>query len=127
MEIQQSILNGSFLNESFQESLKPSNLVSDVRSIAERSRYSFDDILGLTTGEKLGGASREHQTPVLPPAKNERFLKDYKEFKHFQLNLNSKRQELEMGFKEKKARMRMAIGSFLREKDKIEQIYKKMT
>ena len=48
MEIQQSILNGSFLNESFQESLKPSTFVSDVLNIAERSRHSFDDILGLT-------------------------------------------------------------------------------
>ena len=107
--------------------MKPSSLVSDVRSIAERSRYSFDDILGLTSVKKSGGKTREHQTPAGPPAKNERFLKDYKEFKHFQLNLNSKRQELEMGFKEKKARMRMTVGAFTREKDKIEQIYKKLT
>ena len=102
MEIQQSILNGSFLNESFQESLKPSTLVSDVKNIAERNRSSFDDILGLTTNKRSGQAEQQHQTTFLPPAKNERFIKDYKEFKHFQLNLNSKRQEIEMGFKEKK-------------------------
>jgi len=103
MEIQQSILNGSFLNESFQESLKPSTLVSDVQSIAERSRYSFDDILGLATHKISVPATQKHQTTFLPPAKNESFTKDYKELKRFQSNLNSKRQEIEMSFKEKKS------------------------
>merc|ERR1712020_319339 len=88
MEIQQSILNGSFLNESFQESLKPSTFVSDVQNIAERSRYSFDDILGLTKqiSGPAGSASpaspvqqdnQKLQTNFLLRAEHERFTKDY--------------------------------------------------
>ena len=133
MEIQQSILNGSFLNESFQESLKPSTFVSDVQSIAERSRYSFDDILGLTKeiSAPAGGGrgqlgNSQHQTKFLQQAEHERFIKDYKDFKLFQLNLNSKRQELEMAFKEKRARMRMSLGSFVRETGKIQEIKRKL-
>ena len=135
MEIQQSILNGGFLNESFQESLKPSTFVSDVQNIAERSRYSFDDILGLTkdisSPAGAGGGqghhgNKQHQTKFLQQAEHERFIKDYKDFKLFQLNINSKRQEIEMAFKEKRARMRMSLGSFLREKGKIEQIQRKL-
>ena len=44
MEMKVSILNGSFLNDSFQESIKPSSFISDVQSIAERSKLSFDQI-----------------------------------------------------------------------------------
>ena len=135
MEIQQSILNGSFLNESFQESLKPSTFVSDVQNIAERSRYSFDDILGLTkdisSPAGAGGGhghhgNKQHQTKFLQQAEHERFTKDYKDFKLFQLNLNSKRQEIEMAFKEKRARMRMTLGSFVREKGKIQETKRKL-
>merc|ERR1712038_2073702 len=135
MEIQQSILNGSFLNEGFQESLKPSTFVSDVQNIAERSRASFNDILGLTkeisTHGRAGGShghlcNSQHQTKFLQQAEHERFTKDYKDFKLFQLNLNTKRQEIEMAFKEKRARMRMSLGSFLREKGKIQEIKRKI-
>ena len=135
MEIQQSILNGSFLNEGFQESLKPSTFVSDVQNIAERSRASFNDILGLTkeisTHGRAGGShghlcNSQHQTNFLQQAEHERFTKDYKDFKLFQLNLNTKRQEIEMAFKEKRARMRMSLGSFLREKGKIQEIKRKI-
>ena len=134
MEIQQSILNGSFLNEGFQESLKPSTFVSDVQSIAERSSYSFDDILGLSkqsSAPAAGGGraqlgNSQHQTKFLQQAEHERFIKDYKDFKLFQLNLNSKRQELEMAFKEKRARMRMSLGSFVRETGKIQDIKRKL-
>ena len=133
MEIQQSILNGGFLTESFQESLKPSTFVSDVQNIAERSRYSFDDILGLTKeiSSPAGGGqahlgNNQHQTKFLQQAEHERFTKDYKDFKLFQLNLNSKRQEIEMAFKEKRARMRMTLGSFVREKGKIQETKRKL-
>ena len=84
MEIQQSILNGSFLNEGFQESLKPSTFVSDVQNIAERSRASFNDILGLTkeisTHGRAGGShghlcNSQHQTKFLQQAEHERFMR----------------------------------------------------
>ena len=52
--------------------------------------------------------------------------RDYKEFKGIQKDLNGKRSEIEMGFKEKRARMRMSVNFFGREKEKIKQIENKV-
>ena len=41
-------------------------------------------------------------------------------------DLNGKRSEIEMGLKEKRARMRMSVNFFGREKEKIKQIENKV-
>ena len=62
METKVSILNGSFLSDAYQESLKPSSFIRDVQAIADRSKLSFDDITSLSqqgcqsNSEKLGNS-----------------------------------------------------------------------
>lgn len=48
------MLDGSFLSDSFQESLKPSSFIKDVQSLADRSKMSFDDIHSFTKSNSSG-------------------------------------------------------------------------
>ena len=54
LEIKYSVLDGSFLSDSFQESLKPSSFITDVQSLADRSKMSFDDIHSFTKSNSSG-------------------------------------------------------------------------
>jgi len=126
VEVKLSILNGSFLSDSFQESLKPSTFIQDVLSIAEhRSKLSFDDIQCLTklnseaTSDRLQSEAQE--------MRHQNFTNNYKQFKSIQNSLNRKYKEIEMSFKDKRAKMRMSLGSFAREKDKLDQLEKKIS
>jgi len=126
IEVKLSILNGSFLSDSYQESLKPSTFIQDVLSIAEqRSKLSFDDIQYLTNlNSKTHSDRLQSDTQDL---RQENFTNDYKQFKSIQNLLNRKCKDIEMSFKEKRAKMRMSLGGFAREKDKLDQIEKKIS
>jgi len=126
IEVKLSILNGSFLSDSYQESLKPSTFIQDVLSIAEqRSKLSFDDIQYLTNlNSKTHSDRLQSDTQDL---RQENFTNDYKQFKSIQNLLNRKYKDIEMSFKEKRAKMRMSLGGFAREKDKLDQIEKKIS
>ena len=106
--------------------MKPSTFIQDVLSIAEqRSKLSFDDIQYLTNlNSKTHSDRLQSDTQDL---RQENFTNDYKQFKSIQNLLNRKCKDIEMSFKEKRAKMRMSLGGFAREKDKLDQIEKKIS
>ena len=50
---------------------------------------------------------------------------DYREYKKYQNGLNSKRNEIEMSFKKVRARMRMSLSTFSRDREKLKTIVEK--
>ena len=131
VEMKLSILNGSFLNDSFQESIKPSSFISDVQSIAERSKLSFDQIQFYTKSAEKDQTKESYQimnsdsTESSFALKQDLITKDYLEFKVLQKDLNKKRSELEREFKEKRTKLRMSLNTLSREKQKIVQVENK--
>ena len=120
IELKYSILDGTFLSEDYQESLKPSSFISDVQSVAERSkRISLKEIQNYPSKK-----SREGENIITEKQKNS-LLADYKEIKKNQNGLNSKRNEIEMNFKKVRASMRMSLSTFSREKEKLNSIVEK--
>lgn len=120
IELKYSILDGTFLNEDYQESLKPSSFISDVQSVAERSkRISLKEIQNYPSKK-----SSEGENIITEKQKNS-LLADYKEIKKNQNGLNSKRNEIEMNFKKVRASMRMSLSTFSREKEKLNSIVEK--
>ena len=120
MELKYSILDGTFLSEDYQESLKPSSFISDVQSVAERSkRISLKEIQNYPSKK-----SSEGENIITEKQKNS-LLADYKEIKKNQNGLNSKRNEIEMNFKKVRASMRMSLSTFSREKEKLNSIVEK--
>ena len=117
IELNYSILDGTFLSEDYQESLKPSSFISDVQSVAERSkRISLKEIQNYPSKK-----SSEGENIITEKQKNS-LLADYKEIKKNQNGLNSKRNEIEMNFKKVRASMRMSLSTFSREKEKLNSI-----
>ena len=120
IELKYSILDGTFLSEDYQESLKPSSFISDVQSVAERSkRISLKEIQNYPSKK-----SSEGENIITEKQKNS-LLADYKELKKNQNGLNSKRNEIEMNFKKVRASMRMSLSTFSREKEKLNSIVEK--
>ena len=124
-EIKVSILNGTYLNEAFQESLKPSSFVTDVTAIADGGvKHNFLEIQNITQS-----FTKEEDSPEL-----EMFLKrqqivqeEYKDIKKLQSELKTKALNLERMFKEKRAKLRMSLSSHSREKEKLKQFSDKVS
>ena len=117
IELKYSILDGTFLSEDYQESLKPSSFISDVQSVAERSkRISLKEIQNYPSKK-----SSEGENIIIEKQKNS-LLTDYKELKKIQNGLNQKRNEIEMNFKKVRASMRMTLSTFSREREKLNSI-----
>ena len=118
-------MNGTYLNDAFQESLKPSSFVSDVTALADGGvKHNFLEIQNITQT-----FTKEDESPEL-----ELFLKrqqivqeEYKDFKKLQSELKTKATNLERMFKEKRAKLRMSLSSHSREKDKLKQFSDKIS
>lgn len=120
MELKYSILDGTFLSEDYQESLKPSSFISDVQSVAESSkRTSLKEIQNYPSKK-----STEGENIIIEKQKNS-LNTDYKDIKKIQKGLNSKRNEIEMNFKKVRASMRMSFSTFSREREKLNSIVEK--
>ena len=85
----------------------------------------FDDIQCLTKLNSQSNADKlQSEAQGL---RQQNFTTDYKQFKSIQKSLNKKCKDIEMSFKEKRAKMRMSLGGFAREKDKLDQLEKKIS
>ena len=110
-------MNGTYLNDAFQESLKPSSFVSDVTALADGGvKHNYLEIQNITQT-----FTKDDESPEL-----ELFLKrqqivqeEYKDFKKLESELKTKATNLERMFKEKRAKLRMSLSSHSREKEKL--------
>ena len=125
IELKYSILDGTFLGDNFQESLKPSSFISDVQSIANRSKkISFKELQNYPSDKNKSIECAENINLDMQNKRVE-LTTDYREYKKFQNGLNSKRNEIEMSFKKVRARMRMSLSTFSRDREKLKTIVEK--
>ena len=122
VELKYSILDGTFLSEDYQESLKPSSFIGDVQSLAGRSqKISLKEIQNYPSDSQK---SSEGENIITEKQKN-CLIAEYKEFKKIQNGLHPKRNEIEMNFKRVRASMRMSLSTCSREREKLNSIVKK--
>ena len=110
------------MSEDYQESLKPSSFISDVQSLAGRSKkISLKEIQNYPSDSQK---SSDGENIVNEKQKN-CLIAEYKEFKKIQSGLNPKRNETEMKFKRVRASMRMSLSTLSREREKLNSIVEK--
>ena len=118
-------MNGTYLNDAFQESLKPSSFVNDVAAIADGGvKHNYLEIQNFTQT-----FTKEDESPELELLlKRQQIVQEeYKDFKKLQSELKTKATNLERMFKEKRAKLRMSLSSHSREKEKLKQFSGKIS
>ena len=125
LEIKISILNGTFVSDTFQESLQPSSFINDVTSIADGNKTSFVDIQSFTESYNKSDETSEEELKMLKRQESAR--RQYKDFKQFQDALKSKANNMDRMFKEKRSKLRMSLSSYSRDKEKLKKFEEKLT
>ena len=124
LEIKISILNGTFVSDTFQESLQPSSFISDVTALADGNKTSFLDIQSFTESYNKSDETSEEELKMLKRQESAR--RQYKDFKQFQDALKSKANNMDRMFKEKRSKLRMSLSSYSRDKEKLKKFEEKL-
>ena len=124
LEIKISILNGTFVSDTFQESLQPSSFISDVTALADGNKTSFLDIQSFTESYNKSDETSEEELKMLKRQESAR--RQYKDFKQFQDALKSKANNIDRMFKEKRSKLRMSLSSYSRDKEKLKKFEEKL-
>ena len=124
LEIKISILNGTFVSDTFQESLQPSSFISDVTALADGNKTSFLDIQSFTESYNKSDETSEEELKMLQRQESAR--RQYKDFKQFQDALKSKANNMDRMFKEKRSKLRMSLSSYSRDKEKLKKFEEKL-